>query len=117
MWRALTEPDTIAKYFFGSRVQTDWQAGSPIVWKGEFDGKPYEDKGEIVEVEQNRLLRMTHFSPSTGRPDEPENYHTLTYRARRTWRHDTRVADSGQQRKRSRGPTRNRELGHDARPA
>jgi uncharacterized protein YndB with AHSA1/START domain len=80
VWRALTEPDTIAKYFFGSRVHTDWQVGSPIVWKGEFNGKPYEDKGEIVEVEPNRLLRVTHFSPSAGRPDEPENYHTLTYR-------------------------------------
>lgn len=79
VWKALTDPETIAKYFFGSQVQTDWQPGSPIVWKGEYEGKQYEDKGEIVEVEKNRLLRMTHFSPLTGQPDEPENYHTLTY--------------------------------------
>jgi uncharacterized protein YndB with AHSA1/START domain len=79
VWKALTDPGIIAKYFFGSQVRTDWQPGSPIVWQGEYEGKQYEDKGEILEVEQNRLLRMTHFSPMTGLPDEPENYHTLTY--------------------------------------
>lgn len=79
VWKALTDPGTIAKYFFGSQVRTDWQPGSPIVWQGEYEGKKYEDKGEILEVEQNRLLRMTHFSPMAGLPDEPENYHTLTY--------------------------------------
>jgi uncharacterized protein YndB with AHSA1/START domain len=79
VWRALTEPELIAKYFFGSQVQTDWQPGSPIVWKGEYQGKEYEDKGEVVEVQPNRLLRVTHFSPMAGLPDEPENYHTLTY--------------------------------------
>ncbi len=79
VWRALTDPDMIAKYFFGSRVQTDWRPGSPIVWKGEYNGKPYEDKGEILDVQPDRLLRVTHFSPTTGLPDEPENYHTLTY--------------------------------------
>jgi uncharacterized protein YndB with AHSA1/START domain len=79
VWKALTDPGIIAKYFFGSQVHTDWQPGSPIVWQGEYEGKQYEDKGEILEVEQNRLLRMTHFSPMAGLPDEPENYHTLTY--------------------------------------
>jgi uncharacterized protein YndB with AHSA1/START domain len=79
VWTALTDPEMIAKYFFGSQVETDWQPGSPIVWKGEYEGKRYEDKGEVLEVEQNRLLRVTHFSPMTGLPDKPENYHTLTY--------------------------------------
>lgn len=79
VWKALTDPEVIAKYFFGSQVQTDWQPGSPIVWKGEYEGKRYEDKGEIVDVEENRLLRVTHFSPLTGQPDEPQNYHILTY--------------------------------------
>ena len=79
VWKALTDPEIIAKYFFGSQVETDWRPGSPIVWKGDYEGKQYEDKGEILEVEQNRLLRMTHFSPMAGLRDEPANYHTLTY--------------------------------------
>jgi uncharacterized protein YndB with AHSA1/START domain len=79
VWHALTDPALIAKYFFGSQVETDWKPGSPIVWKGVYKGKPFEDKGEILDVEPNRLLRMTHFSPLSGQPDRPENYHTLTY--------------------------------------
>jgi uncharacterized protein YndB with AHSA1/START domain len=79
VWKALTDPELVAKYFFGTQVQTDWQPGSPIVWKGEYEGKKYEDKGEILDVQPNRLLRVTHFSPMTGLADKPENYHTLTY--------------------------------------
>jgi len=79
VWRALTDPDLIEQYMFGARVVTDWQPGSSIVWKGEYEGKAYEDKGEVLEVVPERRLRMTHFSPLGGEDDVPENYHTLTY--------------------------------------
>ena len=79
VWEALTDPDQIAKYSFGSRVQTDWQPGSAITWKGEYQGRSYEDKGEIVEAVPGRRLVVTHFSPLSGQPDEPENYHRVTY--------------------------------------
>jgi uncharacterized protein YndB with AHSA1/START domain len=79
VWSALTDPAEIEQYMFGSEVATDWEPGSPIVWKGEYEGKSYEDHGEIVEVEPERRLVMTHFSPLGGDEDAPENYHTLTY--------------------------------------
>jgi uncharacterized protein YndB with AHSA1/START domain len=79
VWRALTDPELIAEYMFGSRVVTDWQVGSPIVWKGEYEGRAYEDKGEVLEVEPGQKLRVTHFSPMTGQDDVPENYHGLSY--------------------------------------
>lgn len=79
VWTALTDPEQIKKYMFGSKVETDWQVGSRIVWKGEYEGKAYEDKGEIVEVVTNKRLKVTHFSPLGGQPDVPENYHNLTY--------------------------------------
>jgi len=79
VWKALTDPAEIKTYFFGTEVETDWKPGSTIVWRGEYEGSAYEDKGEIVEVEPGRRLKMTHFSPMTGQADEPENYHTLTY--------------------------------------
>jgi uncharacterized protein YndB with AHSA1/START domain len=46
VWSALTDPDQIKQYMFGSEVVTDWRQGSQIVWKGEYEGKEYEDKGE-----------------------------------------------------------------------
>jgi uncharacterized protein YndB with AHSA1/START domain len=79
VWAALTDPEQIKEYMFGSQVVTDWKQGSPIIWKGEYEGKEYEDKGEIVEIEPERRLKVTHFSPSSGEEDRPENYHTLLY--------------------------------------
>ena len=79
VWAVLTDPEQIKKFMFGAEVETDWQPGSPIVWKGVYEGKEYEDKGEILAVEPGRLLKVTHYSPLSGQPDTPENYHTLTY--------------------------------------
>lgn len=80
VWEALTNPELIKEYLYGSEVVSDWQVGSPIVYRGEWQGKPYEDKGTILEIEPNTLLKSTHFSPLSGAEDKPENYHTLTYR-------------------------------------
>jgi uncharacterized protein YndB with AHSA1/START domain len=91
VWTALTDPEQIKKYMFGSQVETDWQPGSPIVWKGEYEGKKYEDKGEIVEIERERRLKMTHFSPLSGEEDVPENYHTVLYELEKNGEH-TRVS-------------------------
>src|SRR5437868_459322 len=63
VWRSLTDPATIKEYYLGADVQTDWQVGSPITFKGEWDGKPYEDKGEILVFEPERKLAYSHFSP------------------------------------------------------
>lgn len=79
VWAALTDPEQIGEYMFGSAVVTDWRQGSSIVWKGEDEGKTYEDKGEIVEIEPERRLKVTHFSPLSGEEDRPENYHTVLY--------------------------------------
>ncbi len=79
VWEVLTDPDQLKKLWFGADVKTDWKEGSPITWSGEWEGKPYEDKGEVLEVDPGRLLKLTHFSPLTGQPDVPENYHTLVY--------------------------------------
>jgi uncharacterized protein YndB with AHSA1/START domain len=79
VWDVLTDPDQIRKFMFGAEVKTDWQQGSPITWQGVYEGKDYEDKGEILEVDPGRLLKVTHYSPLSGQPDVPESYHTLTY--------------------------------------
>lgn len=79
VWTALTDPQQIQRYMFGSQVETDWRPGSPITWQGEYQGKAYADKGEILEVEPKRRLKMTHFSPLSGQDDVPENYHRLVY--------------------------------------
>ena len=79
VWTVITDPESVGELFFGSEVITDWTVGGPIIWRGEWEGKPFEDKGEIIAFEPGRRLETTHFSPLTGQPDVPENYHTLTW--------------------------------------
>ncbi len=78
VWDALVNPRIIKQYMFGTNVVSTWQEGTPILWKGEWQGKPYEDKGVILQLKPGRLVQYSHFSPLAGLPDIPENYHTVT---------------------------------------
>ena len=78
VWAALVTPAAIKQYMFGADVRTDWNEGSPITWSGEWQGKRFQDKGKILQVQPGRRLQYTHFSPLAGQPDTPENYHTVT---------------------------------------
>ena len=74
VWEALTKPNLIKQYLYGTEVTTDWQVGSPITYRGEWEVKTYEDKGKILQVEPERLLVSTFWSSLAGLPDSPENY-------------------------------------------
>jgi len=78
VWDALTDPQLIKEYMFGATVISDWKEGSKIVWKGEWEGRPYEDKGKILLMEPKSKLQYSHFSPMAGLDDKPENYHIVT---------------------------------------
>jgi uncharacterized protein YndB with AHSA1/START domain len=79
VWEALTTPELIKQWFFGVDTETDWKEGSPIVHRGEYQGRPYEDRGEILEIDPPRLLMHSHWSPVSGLPDAPENYQQVTW--------------------------------------
>ncbi len=78
VWHALIDPAAIKQYMFGTTVRTDWREGSAILWKGEWKGHAYEDKGTILTVVPYRRLAYSHFSPRSGLPDTLDNYHTVT---------------------------------------
>ncbi len=80
VWEALTDPALIQQYFLGTKVTTTWRVGDPITYSGEYNGKPYQDTGTILAFDPPTLLRTTHYSPSSGLPDTPENNHTVDYR-------------------------------------
>ncbi|WP_313539015.1 SRPBCC family protein [Leifsonia aquatica] len=79
IWHALTDPDTIARFMYGTRVTTDWRAGSPITYRGEWEGKPYEDKGTILEIVPGERLVTSYYSPLSGKQDIPDSYQTVSY--------------------------------------
>ena len=78
VWSALVTPKFVKQYMFGTTVVSDWREGNPIIWKGEWQGKPYEDKGKILQFEPEHKIQYNHYSPLSGVPDKPENYHTVT---------------------------------------
>jgi uncharacterized protein YndB with AHSA1/START domain len=79
VWDALTNPEQIRKYFFGTNTKTDWKAGSPIRFEGEWEGKTYQDKGTVREVIENKRIRYDYWSSMSGIEDKPENYVMVTY--------------------------------------
>jgi uncharacterized protein YndB with AHSA1/START domain len=78
VWRALTTPKTLKTYFMGSDVESDWKVGGAIRFRGEYQGKAYEDHGEIRSFEPAKRLAFSHFSPLAGAKDAPENYNLIT---------------------------------------
>jgi len=56
LWKALTSSDFTEKYFFGSKVQSDWQTGSTITYARNGEVSDY---GNIIKYEPYRLLSFT----------------------------------------------------------
>jgi uncharacterized protein YndB with AHSA1/START domain len=79
VWEALTDPSLIKQYLFGTDVTTDWRVGHPITYTGQWEGKQYEDKGEVIQKEVGKLLVTTYWSSLSGLPDIPEYYKTVRY--------------------------------------
>jgi uncharacterized protein YndB with AHSA1/START domain len=79
VWKALTTASTFKQFFFGSDVVTDWRVGSPILFKGTWKGKPYEDKGSVKAFDADKRLAFTHWSPLSGMKDVPDNYHIISF--------------------------------------
>lgn len=79
IWEALVTPAKLKTFFFGADVESDWAVGSPIRMTGEYKGRPYEDKGEIITARPAEELSFSHWSAMSGTPDAPENYHLVTF--------------------------------------
>src|SRR3954467_2355464 len=79
VWKALIDPQQIRQYLFGTTAISEWKKGSPITYKGEWQGKQYEDKGEIIDIVPEKLLHTTYWSGMSGKEDKPENYAHVIY--------------------------------------
>ncbi|MGH7889334.1 MAG: SRPBCC family protein [Thermodesulfobacteriota bacterium] len=61
LWNALTSRRFTPKYFFGRKVESSWEVGSPITfWTPEGEKDVY---GEILAFEPGRLLAYTFKHP------------------------------------------------------
>ena len=79
VWQAITTPSEMKQWFFGVDTEADWRPGGRLVHRGEYNGKPYIDKGEIREFTPPRRLVHTHWSDVSGLPDAPEHYQVVAW--------------------------------------
>ena len=79
VWKALIDPDTIKEYMHGTETLTTWELHSPVIFRGEWEGVPYVDKGVVVEIIPERVLGYSYWSPLSGTEDFEDNYSIITY--------------------------------------
>jgi uncharacterized protein YndB with AHSA1/START domain len=81
VWRALTEPDLIAQWMGGARVESKWELGSDITFTGEMPNfnKNYRDRGTVLAIERETLLSYSHWTALSRLPDAPENRTVITF--------------------------------------
>lgn len=66
VWNALTKPELVQKYFFGTTLTTTWEVGTPITFSGEWEGKLYEDKGIVQSYIETKSLSYTYLPAGGG---------------------------------------------------
>jgi uncharacterized protein YndB with AHSA1/START domain len=79
VWKALTTPELIKQYFFGTNTISDWKVGSTLEFRGVWEGKEYVDKGFILQSLPEKLFQYSYLSSFSPLEDKPENYANITY--------------------------------------
>ena len=79
VWFALTDKETIKKYFWGTETNTDWKVGSPISFTGTWEGTAYEDKGFILQIEKEKIFKHSYWSSFWGTDYNPDDFSIITY--------------------------------------
>lgn len=77
----LTKRELIKLWQYGRVVTTDWQVGSPITFRSEGQGRAgaAEERGTILDIRPNELIKYSLFTPTTGLEERPENYSITSY--------------------------------------
>ncbi|MBX4258620.1 SRPBCC domain-containing protein [Clostridium estertheticum] len=79
VWDALINPELIKRYLFGTQAISDWKIGSTIIFRGEWEGNAYEDKGLILKLDVNKIFQYAYWTSFSELEDKPENYVNITY--------------------------------------
>lgn len=81
VFAALTEPESVKALFWGSELVGDWTVGTPIAYRGEWEGVEFEDHGTVLQFDPPHLVKYNYWSSFAKNElaDIPENYQTITY--------------------------------------
>ena len=79
LWLALTRPDLVKQWQYGSDLLTTWEVGTPILFRNEWNGQVFEQKGTVLEFSPPSRVKYSLFFPRPGVADVPENYFFMIY--------------------------------------
>jgi uncharacterized protein YndB with AHSA1/START domain len=79
VWWALTDPGLVKQWQYGSDLQTTWEIGTSIVFRNEWNGQVFEQKGTVLEFSPESRLKYSLFFPRPDLRDIPEHHFFMTY--------------------------------------
>jgi uncharacterized protein YndB with AHSA1/START domain len=79
VWLALTSPGLVKQWQYGSDLLTTWEVGTSIVFRNEWNGQVFEQKGTVLEFSPVSRLKYSLFVPRPDLQDIPEHYFFMTY--------------------------------------
>ena len=79
VWDAITNPEKVKQWQYGSELMTDWNVGNKIRFKSEWEGQVFEQWGTVLKFEPYQKLKYSLFAPGPDLEDKPENYFEMKY--------------------------------------
>ena len=79
VWQAITKPELVKLWQYGSDLITTWEVGSTISFRTAWEDKVFEQWGIVLEFVPLERLTYSLFAPRPGLKDKPENYFKMSY--------------------------------------
>lgn len=79
VWEALTKPELVKLWQYGSDLQTTWELGASIRFVTQWEENVFEQWGTVLEFSPLEQVRYSLFAPRPGLEDIPENYFEMIY--------------------------------------
>ncbi len=79
VWDTITKPELVKLWQYGSDLLTTWEIGSDIKFRTEWQDKVFEQRGKVLEVRPNELVKYSLFAPGPDLEDKSENYFIMSY--------------------------------------
>jgi uncharacterized protein YndB with AHSA1/START domain len=79
VWLALTSPGLVKQWQYSSDLLTTWEVGTSIVFRNEWNGQVFEQKGTVLEFSPESRLKYSLFFPRPDLQDIPEHSIYMTY--------------------------------------
>jgi len=79
VWVELTKPQFIEQVLFDRQASGGWRIGSPILYRGVWQGKSNEGTAEFLQVEPERLVLSSLWNSPSAVAGNPTNFMTVRY--------------------------------------